>query len=227
MRPLFSIWSDYRTPTRKYRMSALARGTRPSIGRKIFLTAVIVTAAAIGVRELYGQAVDKRGLESAAHAQSPLTPSANPTGRRFASVTAIPLSPQPVLFTDTAAVVAATIDSPAPARTPEASSLAPPVASSAVSSDHAIPPALTAVPGALAKAAVLSQPPASLAAVRPLATSISMKSADGPKSVGSRNVVHVAHRTHHDGRALAGYAEAFAARFGHGKELRAALQSFL
>jgi hypothetical protein len=101
------------------------------------------------------------------------------------------------------------------------------VVASAVSSDHAIPPALTAVPGALAKAAALPEPPTTLAAVRPLATSFVMKSAGGPKNVGARNVLHVAHRARHDGGSLAGYAEAFAARFGHGKELRAALQSFL
>jgi hypothetical protein len=217
----FSLWSDYGTP-QKYGMSA--RGGRSSIGRKIFLTAFVVTAAVIGIRELCGQAVDKPGLlESAAHAQSPPTPSANPTGRRFASVAAIPLSPQPAL----SEVVAATIVSPAPARTPEASSEAASLVASAVSSDRAIPPALTAVPGAQAKAAGLPQMAATFAAMQPPATSVAMKSANGPKSVGARNVIHVAHSPRHDGRALAGYAEALAARFGHGKEMRAALQLFL
>jgi hypothetical protein len=195
----FSLSSDYGT-ARKYGMSG--RGGRSSISRKIFLTAFVVTAAVIGIRELYGHAVDKRGLEPAAHAQSPLTPSANPTGRRFASVAAIPLSPQPALSTDHAEVVAATIVSPAPARTPEASS----VATSPVSSDHAIPPALTAVPGALAKAAALPQPPATFAAMRPPGALASTKS-DSPRSVGARKVVHVAHFTRSDGRALAGYAK--------------------
>jgi hypothetical protein len=70
MRPLFSLWSDYGTPGRKYRMSV----ARPSIIRKMFLTAVIVAAAAIGIRELYGQ-IDKRGLlEPTAHPQSLLMP---------------------------------------------------------------------------------------------------------------------------------------------------------
>jgi hypothetical protein len=220
----FSLWSDYGT-ARKYGMSG--RGGRSSISRKIFLTAFVVTAAAIGIRELYGQAVDKRGvLESAAHAQSPLTPSANPTGRRFASVAAIPLSPQPALSTDHAEVVAAPIVSPA-VRRPEPSSEATPVVASAVSGDHAIPPALTAVPGALAKAAALPQPPATFAAMRPPGALASTKSADSPRSVGARKVVHIAHFTRSDGRALAGYAEAIAARFGHSRELRAALQSFL
>jgi hypothetical protein len=216
----FSLWSDYGT-ARKYGTSA--RGGGPSISRKIFLTAFVVTAAVIGIRELYGQAVDKRGLEPAVHAQSPLTPSANPTGRRFATVAAIPLSPQPALSTDHAEVVAATSVSPAPARTPEAAT----IVASAVSGDHAIPPALTAVPGAQAKAAALPQPPATFAAMRPPGALASTKSADSPRSVGARKVVHIAHFTRSDGRALAGYAEAIAARFGHSRELRAALQSFL
>jgi hypothetical protein len=216
----FSLWSDYRTP-RKYGMSA--RGRRSSIGRKIFLTAFVVTAAVIGIRELYGQAVDKRRLEPATHGQSLVTPSANPTGRRFASVAAIPLSPQPALSSDHAEVAAAKIVPPIPARTPEATT----VVASTVSDDHAIPPALTAVPGALAKAAALPQTAATSAAVRPLATSVAMKSVDVSKNVGARNVVHVEHRVRHDGRSFVGYAEAVAARFGHGKELRAALQMFM
>jgi hypothetical protein len=210
MRPLFSIWSDYGTPTRKYRMSALAHRTRPSIGRKIFLTAVIVTAAAIGVRELYGQAVDKRGPEPAAHAQGPLTPSANPTGRRFASVAAVPLSPQPALSTESP-----TAASSAPVSAPEPQADA--AAASRVAGDPAIPPALTAIPGAQAKASALLRAPAAPAA---------MKLANGPRSVGARRLSRVAQRTRSDGRGFAGYAEAIA-KLGHSRELRAALQMFL
>jgi hypothetical protein len=217
----FSLWSDYRMPTRTYGRSA--RG--PSIVRKIFLTAVLFVAVVIGVRELYGQAVEKRLLEPAARPQSQLTPSANATARRSAGVAAIPLSPQPALSSDHAEVVAAAVVSHAPAHTPQPSSEAPPAAPSA-SGDHAIPPALTAVPGALAKATALPQLPATFAAARPTA-SFPVKAAEGPKSVGARNVVHVAHRTHHEGRSVAGYAEAVAARFGHGRELRAALQMFM
>jgi hypothetical protein len=218
----FSLWSDYRMPTRTYGRSA--RG--PSIVRKIFLTAVLFVAAVIGVRELYGQVVEKRLLEPVARPQSQLTPSANATGRRSAGVAAIPLSPQPALSADHAEVVAAAVVSHAPARTPEPSSEAAPAAPSAAAVDHAVPPALTAVPGALAKATALPQMPATFAATR-AAPSFAMKAADGSKSVGARNVLHVAHRTHHDGRSLAGYAEAVAAKFGHGRELRAALQMFM
>jgi hypothetical protein len=220
----FSLWSDYGTPARKYGWSA--RG--PSIGRKIFLTAVIAVAAVIGIRELYGQAVDKRGLlEPAARPQGLLTPSANATGRRSAGVAAIPLSPQPALSTDHAEVVAAAIVSPAPTPAPKPSSEAAPVVASGVSGDHAIPPALTAIPGAQARAGALPRPPAAFAAIRPAAALATTKSADGPRNVGERRVVHVAHPTRHDGRGFAGYAEAVAAGFGHSRELRAALQSFL
>jgi hypothetical protein len=222
MRPLFSLWSDYGTSARRRYVSAGSRRNLLSTGRKLFLTAVIVIAAVIGVRELYGQAVDTRGPEPTVHAQTPPTPSANRTGRRFASVAAIPLSPQPAPSMDSSAA-----GSPALAATPVPSSAAAPVLAAGVSDEHAIPPALTAVPGALAKAAVLPQLPTTLAAVRPVATSVAMKSAGAPKSVSARNVLHVAHRARHDGGSLAGYAEALAARFGHGREMRAALQSFL
>jgi hypothetical protein len=213
MRPLFSLWSDYGTPTRKYRMSVAARSARPSIIRKIFLTAVVVAAAVIGVRELYGQATDKRGvLEPAAHPQTLATPSANPTGGRSASVAAIPLSPQPALSMNIAAVV-----SPGPVPPQEPSSQAAPVVASGVSGDHAIPLALAAIPGAQARAGSVPHPPATLAAVR---------SADGPRSAGARRAVHVAHHTHSDGRGFAGYAEVMT-KLGHSKELRAVLQIFL
>jgi membrane-associated protease RseP (regulator of RpoE activity) len=219
----FSLWSDYGT-ARKYGISP--RG--PSIGRKIFLTAVIAVAAVIGVRELYGQAVEKRGmLEPTARPQSLVTPSANATGRRSAGVAAIPLSPQPVLAADHTEVVAAAIVSPVPVPTPKPASEATAAEASAVSGDHAIPPALTAIPGAQAKANALPRPPVALAAIRPGAALATTKSADGPRNVGTRNVVHVAHRTRHDGKDFVGYAEAIAARFGHSRELRAALQSFL
>jgi hypothetical protein len=212
MRPLFSLWSDYGTPARKYRMSVAARSAGFSIVRKIFLTAVIVAAAVIGMCELYGQAVDKRGvLEPAAHPQSVLTPSANPTGRRSASVAAIPLSPQPALSMDTAAIV-----SPAPVPAPERSPEADPVAVSGTSGDHAIPTALAAIPGAQAKASALPRPPV-LAA---------MKSADGSRSAGTRTFVRVAHHTRSDGRGFARYAEAIT-KLGHSRELRAVLQMFL
>jgi hypothetical protein len=203
----FSLWSDYGMPARKYGLSA----HRPSLVRKVFLTTIFVAAAVIGIRELYGQATDKPGLpEPAAHPQSLVTSIANPTGRRFASVAAIPLSPQPALSTDDVAIVSPV---PAPAPSPRAD----PLVAAGVSDDHAIPPALAAIPGAQAKASALPRTPVVLAA---------MKGADGPRSAGARKVVHVAHHTRSDGRGFAGYAEAIA-RLGHSRELRAALQMFL
>ncbi len=221
MRPLFSIWSDYGTPTRKYRMSAFARGARSSVCRKIFLTAVIVTAAVIGIRGLYGHAVDKEGLVPAAHPQSPQTPSANPTGKRFAAVAAIPLSLQPALSTDIPATDTPVTDTPvtdtpvAPAPVPAPEPQATPVVTSGFAGDHAIPPALAAVPGAQAKAGALPQP-----------ARAAMRSADGPGSVVARRLVRVAHRARTEGRGFGGYAEAIA-KLGHSRELRTALQMFL
>jgi hypothetical protein len=212
MRPLFSLWSDYGAPARTYRMSVAARGTGFSVIRKIFLAAVIVAAAVIGMRELHGQAAGKRGLpEPTAHPQSLLTPSANPTGRRSAGIAAIPLSPQPALSMDTAAIV-----SPAAVPRPERSPQADLVVVSGTSGDHAIPAALAAIPGAQAKASALPRPPA-LAA---------MKSADEARSAGARTFVRVARHTRGDGRGLARYAEAIT-KLGHSRELRAVLQMFL
>jgi hypothetical protein len=200
MRPIFSLWSDYRRPTRNYRMSASARVS--SIGRKIFLTAIIVAAAVIGIRELYGQAVDKRGAPEALAAHPQSTPSVNATGKRFANVAAIPLSPQPVVRMDNGA-------SPAP--TPEAA----PAEASKVSGDRPLQ-ALATVPSAMAKASALP-PPAAFAA---------RKAADQPKGAGVRRVVRVAHHPRGDHESFGGYAEAIA-RLAHSNELRAALRSFL
>jgi hypothetical protein len=186
---------------------------RPSIIRKTFLTAIIVAAAAIGIRELYGQAVDKRGLlEPTAHAQSQLIPSVNATGRRSPSVAAVPPSPQPAPSVDHVAFV-----SPVPVPAPEPSPQADAAAASAVSGDRPIPPALTAIPGAMAKAGALPRPPAGPTA---------MKAANGPRSAAARSGAHVAYHARSDGRSFAGYEEAIA-RLGRSKELRAALQMFL
>lgn len=210
MRPLFSLWSDYGTSARRRYVSAASRRNLLSAGRKFFLTTVIVAAAVIGIRELYGRAVDTRGPEPTAHAQTPPTPSANRTGRRFASVAAIPLSPQPALSVDIPAAV-----SPIPVPAPEPRADAE--AASRVAGDHAIPPALAEIPGAQAKASALPRPPAAPAAIN---------LADGPRSVGARRLVRVAHRTRTEGRGFAGYAEAIA-KLGHSRDLRAALQMFL
>jgi hypothetical protein len=211
MWPRFSLWSDYRAPARKYRMSSIAHGGRSSISRKIFLAAIIVVAAAIGIRELYGQAADTRVSDAPGpHSQTSSPPSVNATGRRFARAAAIPLSPQPVGGTDQVAAL-----SPSPAPAPEADSAAGPK----VSSDHPTPalttPALAVVPGALAKAS--APPPAALAA---------MKAADQPKSAVGRKVVRTVQHPHSNRESFGGYAEAIA-RLGHSKDLRAALRFFL
>jgi hypothetical protein len=164
MRPIFSLWSDCRPPARKYRLSTAVRGTRPSISRKIFLTAVIVIAAGIGIRGLFGQATDGRALPNAAgaHLQNPAPPSTNATGRRTAGVAAIPLSPQPMLPVDQAAI--GTTPSPTAAGA-ELSHPTAPAMGVGASADHQMPPALIAIPGVLAKASALPPPSTALTAV--------------------------------------------------------------
>jgi hypothetical protein len=214
MRPRFALWSDYGYPARTYR-SATARGARPSIGRNIFLAAIVVIAAVIGISELHGHAVDKKGLPDAsgAHPQNLSPPSANATGRRYASVAAIPLSPQPAFPMNQAM---ADVPASVPAA-PDPSPHATPAAAAGVSGDHEMPPDLTAIPGALTKTNAPPSPPAA----RP-----ALKSALTLTGAGPRKLASFARHPHGDTHRFAGYAEAIA-KLSQSRELRAALRLFL
>jgi hypothetical protein len=209
MRPRLTLWSDYGTPARRYRMSAAVRAARLSIGRKIFLTGIVFIAAVIGVHELYGQAADKRGLSAAVgdHSHIISQSNVNVTGRR--SIAAIPLSPQPVPPADEA-----TVGSHAPVSAPEHS---PAPALISVTSEDKATPALSAIPGALAKASALPPTPAALAAAKA-----------GGKSRGatSRRVAQVARHPGNEIQPFVHYADVIA-KLGRNKELRAALRLFL
>jgi hypothetical protein len=178
----------------------------------MFLAAVIVAAAVIGLRELSGPAMEKRGVTGApdARSQALRLPSANATGSRFASIAAIPLSPQPPLLMDEAPVA-----SPAPASVPHPSPENSPAVVVGDASDHEIPPALTAIPDALAKASSLPR----------RAGFTAMKAAD-KRSVGPSKAVTFARHRHDVPQRFVGYAEAIA-KLSHSRELSAALRSFL
>jgi hypothetical protein len=181
------------------------RGARSSIARRCLLAAAIVVAAAIASCELFGQAADKMP-DAAGHAQSM-------TGKRSAGIAPIPLSPQPLRPVEEAAVTASIVNSSIANSAPAHS--ATPTLASDVPEGHAMP-AITSVPGAMAKASALPPSPAALAATKP---------SEKPRGVGGRrNAQTVHHLRDDDARLIVRYV---AARLGHNKELRAALRMFL
>jgi hypothetical protein len=94
MRPKFSIWSDYGA-SQKHRMSAPNRRTTASIGPKIFLAAVVVVAAVIGISGTYPQVIDEAWVQNAAgtHLPKMSLPTADATPKPPGIVATIPLPP--------------------------------------------------------------------------------------------------------------------------------------
>jgi hypothetical protein len=207
MRPRFTLWSDYGT-SRKYQASTAMRGAGSSIARKCLLTAVILVAAAIGICELFGQAAAKLPGATGGHPQSI-------TGKRSAGVAPIPLSPQPSRLVEEASVTS-NITDPAPAHSTT------PVLASAPPEDHATL-AVNAISGA--SVAAVSSAPAKASAPPPSAALATAKTAEKPRSVGGRRIVQSGHRPREDDTAL--FVRDVATRFGHSKEIRAALRMFL
>jgi hypothetical protein len=94
MRPKIAMWSDYRSPTRKRWKSPYRRSTRPSIGLKILLTAVVLVAGVIGISGIYPQIIDSEWMRNAgAHAKRPATAEAT-IKRAVGPIAAVPLSPR-------------------------------------------------------------------------------------------------------------------------------------
>ena len=122
MRPKFSVWSDYGTPTRRHWMSASKRGTRPSIGPTILLAAVVVVAGVIGISGIYPQVIDPEwAQETPTHPPKMSPTTTNTTTRRSGIVATIPLPPRrpaPELSQLSATVAAA--EPPEEAATPPA-----------------------------------------------------------------------------------------------------------
>jgi hypothetical protein len=94
MRPKIAVWSDYRSPTRKRWKSPYRRSTRPSVGLKILLAAVVLVAGVIGIGGIYPQITDSEWMRNAgAHAKRPATAEAT-TKRAVGPIAAVPLSPR-------------------------------------------------------------------------------------------------------------------------------------
>jgi hypothetical protein len=88
MRPKLAMWSDYGAPARKDWTRASKRGTRRSIGPKIFLTAVSVVAGVIGISGVYPQIIDAEWVQGAAGTRLPkiAPPTTEATTKRSGTV---------------------------------------------------------------------------------------------------------------------------------------------
>jgi hypothetical protein len=184
MRPKFSMWSDYGASPQKHWMSAANRGAPASIGPKIFLAAVVVVTAVIGISGIYPQVIDEAWVQNAAgtHLPKMSPPTADAPPKPPGIIATIPLPPHRASTTGQA-----TVSSPGPAPTPELSQLRMSVPAIEPPADTVTPPALAATPDAEAKADALPPDRAAIDAAKP---------ADKPRvAVEKKKVVRVEH--HH------------------------------
>jgi hypothetical protein len=215
MRPKFSIWSDYGA-SQKHWMSAANRRTPASIGPKIFLAAVVVVAAVIGISGIYPQVIDETWGRDAARTHLPKMslPTAHATPKPPGIVATIPLPPHRAITAGQA-----TVSSPGPAPAPEPS-LRMSVPAIEPPADTATPLALAAIPDTEAKADALPPDRAAADAAKPT---------DKPRgAVVKKNVVRVEHHQHSvaGGGPFAEYLQALT-KLGRSKEIKAALRSVL
>jgi hypothetical protein len=214
MRPKFSIWSDYGA-SQKHWMSAAKRGTPTSIGPKIFLAAVVVVAAVIGISGIYPKVIDEAWVQNAegTHLPNMPPPTADATPKPPGIVATIPLPPHRAITTGQA-----TVSSPGAAPARELSQLRLSVPAIEPPADTATPPALAAIPDAEAKADALPPDRAAADAAKP---------ADKPRvAVEKKKVARVEHHQHSVAGPFAEYLQALT-KLGRSKEVKAALRSVL
>jgi hypothetical protein len=220
MRPKFSIWSDYGASTRKHRMWAANRAAPTSIGPKIFLAAVVVVAAVIGISGLYPKVIDQTWVQNAVGTDPPKMSlaSADATPKVPNIVATIPVPPHRAVTAGRA-----TVSPPGAAPAPELSRLrmsVPTIEPPAVEppADAAMPLALAAIPDAEAKANALPPDRAVAHAAEPT---------DKPRgAVVKKNVVRVERHQHGVAGPFAEYLQVLT-KLGRSKELKAALRSVL
>jgi hypothetical protein len=220
MRPKFSIWSDYGASTRKHRMSAANRGAPASIGPKIFLAAVVVVAAVIGISGIYPKVIDEAWVQNAAGTDPPkmALASADATPKVPGIVATIPVPPHRAVTAGRA-----TVSPPGAAPAPELSRLrvsVPTIEPPAVEppADTAMPLALAAIPDAEAKAYALPPDRAVAHAAKPT---------DKPRgTVVKKNLVRVERHQHNVAGPFAEYLQALT-KLGRSKEVKAAMRSVL
>jgi hypothetical protein len=195
MRPNLTMWSDYGAPAQKHWTRASKRGTRRSIGPKIFLAAVSVVAGVIGISGVYPQIIDAEWVQGAAGTRLPkITPlTTEATTKQSGIAAAIPPPSR-----------RATAKGPASVSAPGAASAPDPSQSNAAvepPAENAMPLPLAAIPDAEAKADALLADPVIAAAAKP-----SNKPTDKPRViVAKKKVARVEHHQRGHSRAYAQY----------------------
>jgi len=160
MRPKLAMWSDYGAPARKHWTRASKRGTRRSIGPKIFLAAVSVVAGVIGISGIYPQIIDAEWVQGAAGTR--LSKIAPPTTEATTKQSSIAATIPPPSRRATAKG-RPSVSAPGAASAPEPSQSVEAVEPPA---ETASPLPLAAIPDAEAKADVLLADPM-VAAAKP------------------------------------------------------------
>jgi hypothetical protein len=78
VRPKIAMWSDYGSPTKR-RRSPYRRRTRPSIGLRVLLAAVVLVASVIGISGIYPQIIDSQWARgTSVHSQGIVHPETTP-----------------------------------------------------------------------------------------------------------------------------------------------------
>jgi hypothetical protein len=78
VRPKIAVWSDYGSPTKRWR-SPYRRRTRPSIGLRVLLAAVVLVASVIGISGIYPQIIDSQWARgTSVHSQGIVHPETTP-----------------------------------------------------------------------------------------------------------------------------------------------------
>ncbi len=196
MRPKIAMWSDYRSPTRKHWKSPYRRNTRPSIGLKILLAAVVLVAGVIGVSGIYPQIIDSEWVRNAGtHAKRPAF--AEATSKRAAGpIAAVPLSPRGAATTTGDAAASAPRAAPPAPLAPAA--VEPPKGPSAVSAAMDVSPNEAAPADTPDAQAVTDDPPAKPAvAANPVVRPAQRYAARAP--VVKKRVARSEHRRSYSG----------------------------
>jgi hypothetical protein len=190
------MWSDYRSPTRKRWKSPYRRSTRPSIGLRILLAAVVLVAGVIGISGIYPQIIDSEWVRNAGtHSKRPTVAEAT-TRRAVGPIAAVPLSPRgAATTTGDAAASAPRAVPPAPAAP---AAVEPPKGSSAVAAATDASPGETAPPPAdIPDAPAVTEPPKPAVAANPVVRPAQRYVARAP--VVKRRVARVEHHRSYSG----------------------------
>jgi hypothetical protein len=193
MRPKIVMWSDYRSPTRKRWKSPYRRSTRPSIGLRILLVAVVLVAGVVGISGIYPQVIDSEWVRNVGHMKRPAVAEAT-TRRAVGPIASVPLSPRgAATTTGDAAASAPRAAPPAPAAS---AAVEPPKGPSAVAAAVDLSPSeIAPTPADTADAEAVTDKPA--VAANPVARPAQRYVARAPAV--KRRVARVEHHRSYSG----------------------------